>query len=64
MNAQYFNRVYKVGTAFRYYPIKGNYNFEIVRTTSIAWDIPSSRHAIVKVTGRSGGVCVSQLKLE
>lgn len=64
MNATYFNKTYPVGTQFRYYPVKGNYTFVIVRTTSQAWDIPSSRHAVVKVSGRSGGVCVSHLKQE
>ena len=64
MNAQYFNRLYPVGTTFRFFPVKGNYNFEVVRTTSKACDIQSSSHAVVKVSGRSGGVCVSHLKQE
>ncbi|GFD68079.1 MULTISPECIES: hypothetical protein [unclassified Alteromonas] len=63
MKAQYFNKTYPVGTQFKYFPVKGNYNFEIVRTSSPAWDIPSSRHALVKLSGRSGGVCVSHLKV-
>ena len=62
MKASYFNKTYPVGTQFRYYPIKNRHDFKIVRTASPAWDIPSSRHALVKVTGRTGGVCVSQLK--
>ncbi len=62
MQASYFNKMYPVGTQFKYYPVAGNHNFKVVRTTSPAWDIASSRHAIVKVNGRSGGVCVTHLK--
>ncbi|WP_296053388.1 hypothetical protein [uncultured Alteromonas sp.] len=63
MKAAYFNKHYPVGSQFRFYPVKGNHNFSVVRTTSPAWDIASSRHAIVKVSGRSGGVCVSHLEV-
>jgi hypothetical protein len=63
VNAAYFNKTYPEGTQFKYYPVKGNYDFEIVRTTSPAWSTPSNRHALVKVTGRRGGVCVSHLKV-
>ena len=62
MQASYFNKTYPVGTQFKHYPIKGNHNFKVVRTTSAAWDIASSRHALVTVNGVRGGVCVSHLQ--
>jgi hypothetical protein len=62
MDAAEFNSKYPVGTFCKYYPITDGDDFIETATRSEAWELGHGE-AVVKVEGRSGGVCISNLVL-
>jgi hypothetical protein len=56
-----FNKMYPIGSKFRYHPIIGQPKYELVTTRSEAWEL-NSQHTIVKVNGRAGGVSIHHLE--
>jgi len=60
MEPEKFDELYPIGTKFKYYPIFGSPEFEEVETRSIAWALGHGE-VVVKVTGRTSGVCISHL---
>lgn len=60
MRAAEWNSKYGVGTRVRYFPIMHQREFENVLTRSEAWDLGHGQ-GVVKITGRTGGVCLEHL---
>lgn len=61
MTAEQFNQKYPIGTAFKYYPIKGLPDFDETATRSEAWALGHG-DVVVKVEGRTGGVLIEHLE--
>jgi hypothetical protein len=59
-NCKWFNDKYEVGSNFIYQSVIGVTDKINVATRSEAWDL-SHGDTIVKVTGVTGGVCISHL---
>lgn len=62
MSAYRFNAENPIGTPVRYFPIKGCSDSIVTKTRSEAWELGHGE-VVVKVDGRSGGVCVSHLEI-
>ena len=60
MTAAAFNELHPVGTAFRYYPVAGQTEYERTETRSMAWELGDG-HPVVLIKGRSGGVSIFHL---
>lgn len=60
MNAETFNQLHTVGTAFRYYPVAGLKDFIETKTRSECWELGDG-HPVVLIEGRAGGVSVFHL---
>lgn len=66
MTPEQFDKEYPRGSAFKYYPLAMNPQYEEVKTRSAAWalgDADADSEVVVKVTGRAGGVSISHLIL-
>lgn len=61
MTAEQFNGLYPEGTAFRYYPVRGDDDFLETKTRSHAWELGDGT-PVVLIEGRTGGVCVEHLR--
>lgn len=62
MNAAEFNAENPVGTRVRYFPIKGIGESIDTTTRSEAWELGHGE-TVVKIQGRSGGVCLSHIEV-
>lgn len=61
MNAEEWNEAYPPGTPVRYWPIKGDDEHLDTKTRSQAWTLAHGE-SVVKIEGRSGGVCLSHCR--
>lgn len=61
MRAKEFNKLYPVGTRFKYIPILGCKRRIRTKTRSEAWDLGYG-DALVKIEGRSAGVDITHLE--
>lgn len=57
-----FNERVPVGTAVRYFPIRGHFAHLETRTRSVAWELGSGA-PVVMIDGKSGGVAIEHLVL-
>lgn len=62
MNAEQWNREYPPGTPVRYWPLKNGRDFIDTRTRSEAWELGHGE-TVVKLDGRTGGVCLSHIEV-
>lgn len=60
-SAKDFNRRFPVGSRFRYFPVVGIPDGEVVVTRSEAWHLQNGK-AVVRVEGKIGGVSVYRLE--
>jgi hypothetical protein len=63
MTAAQFNARYPVGTLVRYFPVKGQPQFEATKTRSEAWELGGGQ-AVVALTGFSGGKSIDHLEVD
>jgi hypothetical protein len=60
MNAEKFNELHPVGTAFKFYPVAGMPDFVETKTRSECWELGDG-HPVVLIEGRAGGVSIHHL---
>ncbi|KQT52249.1 hypothetical protein ASG54_22595 [Aureimonas sp. Leaf460] len=58
--AQAFRR-FPIGTKVQFYPLSGEQHFEESEVQSEPWALGHGQ-VVIKITGRSGGVAVDQLR--
>ncbi len=63
MNAETWNTRHPIGTAVRFYPVRGRDEHEVTKTRSVAWTLGHG-DAVVAVEGRSGGVAIDHIIVE
>ena len=61
MSAERFNKLFPVGTAVNFFPIIGGEGFDTTETRSEAWELGHGE-PVVKVKGRTGGVCLEAIE--
>lgn len=61
MTVDEFNARYPVGSAMRYYPIRGEAGNIETKTRSEAWALGHGE-VVVKIEGRTGGCCISHME--
>lgn len=62
LTAAEFNELYPVGTRVRFYPLRGEPQFEESRTRSVAWALGHG-DVVVLIEGRTGGVSIEPYHL-
>lgn len=59
--AEQFSKRFPVGTPVRYFPVRGQADYEDTAIRSDAWELASG-HVVVKVKGRPGGVSIEHIR--
>lgn len=60
MNIERFEEIFPIGTEVRFYPISGEPEYEKTVIRSEPWALGHGE-VVVKVKGRAGGVCISNI---